>query len=137
MYYIYTDGSCIPNPGKGGASSILIKDECKIIEKIYNENNTTNNRMELKAVIMSYDIIPDNSECIIYTDSSYVVNGINKWIYSWKKNNWKGVKNRDLWEELDKIQSNKNVKICWIKGHSNNKWNELADKLAKQALKLY
>jgi ribonuclease HI len=133
---IYTDGACLGNPGKGGWGAIIINEdkEEKISGKV---ENTTNNRMELLAVISALKYVKENS-LEVFTDSKYVKDGIEQWIHNWKKNGWKTtnkkeVKNIDLWMELDELQSGKNIIWNWVKGHSDNKYNNLVDELARNA----
>ena len=141
-YIIYTDGACLGNPGPGGWAAIIInpKKSKKIIEGA--AKNTTNNRMELLAVIRALDEIKDNGNIKIFTDSKYVINGIESWIQRWKKNNWitsnkKKVKNVDLWIKLDNVRLGKIISWKWVKGHSGIKLNEEVDTLAKnQAMKV-
>ena len=134
MIKIYTDGACSGNPGRGGWSAIILDGEK--IEKISgSEDNTTNNRMELTAVISALKYVKDKN-LEIYTDSKYAKDGIEKWISNWKKNGWKtankqDVKNKDLWDELDQLNSEKNVQWNWVKGHANNQYNNMADELAR------
>ena len=135
---IYTDGACKGNPGVGGWGAILeYKDKNK---KIYGyDENTTNNRMELTAAIRALGVLKEKSKVIIYTDSKYVMNGITIWIDGWKKNNWKtsnkkDVKNIDLWKLIDKLNSFHAVEWKWVKGHSGNTGNEMADELANLAI---
>ena len=136
---IYTDGACSGNPGKGGWAAIILDDSNQ--SKISgSENNTTNNRMELMAPIMALKKIKKKSEITIFTDSKYVKDGITDWIKKWKVNNWKNsnkkpVKNKDLWIKLDGLCEKNNVSWKWVKGHSINKYNNLADELATQAIK--
>jgi ribonuclease HI len=137
MIKIYTDGSCIGNPGAGGWAAIILdgKNE-KIISG--SKNNTTNNQMELFAAIKALSNFNKKKYFKIFTDSNYVKDGITKWIKNWKKNNWKTsakkpVKNQELWEKLDKLVKFHDVKWEWIKGHSTNIYNNLADELAKKA----
>ncbi len=131
---IYTDGACLGNPGPGGWGAVLIYNEHQkqISGK---EKDTTNNRMEMRAVIESLKILKKSSKIIIYIDSQYVKDGITKWIFSWKKNGWrnanrKPIKNTDLWQELDLEVSKHQINWIWVKGHSGNHFNEIADKLA-------
>ena len=136
---MWTDGACSGNPGKGGWG-VLIKKYNKIIKLSGSENNTTNNRMEMIAVIKGLENIPENSNIVIYTDSKYVKEGITNWIFKWKNNNWKNsqkkdVKNKDLWLILDKITLKFNIKWEWVKGHSDNEENNIADYLATSAIK--
>ena len=135
---IYTDGACKGNPGEGGWGAILeFTDE---INKIYGyQENTTNNRMEIVAAIEAIKLVKEESDIIIYTDSKYLMNGINTWIHSWKKNNWKtsgnkNVKNVDLWKAIDELNSKHSIKWNWVKGHSGNPGNEMADDLANLAI---
>tara|TARA_B100000614_G_scaffold40241_2_gene33010 strand:+ start:6222 stop:6659 length:438 start_codon:yes stop_codon:yes gene_type:complete len=135
---IYTDGACRGNPGKGGWGAILIfKDNIKEI-KGYNEY-TTNNIMELTAVIEALKNLNRPCEITITTDSSYVKNGIELWIKKWKLNGWKtankkNVKNKSLWIELDELTNAHLIKWEWIKGHSGHPQNERADQLANDAI---
>ena len=141
---IYTDGACIGNPGPGGwAAIILIEDKKK--EIFGGEKLTTYNRMELTAAIKALEYCENQEEkqlslkqIKIYTDSTYVKEGITLWINNWEKNNWKtadkkNVKNVDLWKKLKEMGKSKQIEWLWIKGHAENPMNELADKLAKQA----
>ncbi len=134
---IYTDGACLGNPGRGGWGAILLyKEHRKEISG--GEKLSTNNRMEMRAVIESLKTLKKLSEVTIYTDSKYVMDGITKWIFNWKKNGWKGsdkrpVKNVDLWQELDAEVAKHQIKWVWVKGHSGNKFNEIADVLARTA----
>ena len=139
MIKIYTDGSCLSNPGDGGWAAIIsINGEIKEISG--SEKNTTNNRMELLAAIMALKKVKSNSDVVIYTDSIYVKNGITEWVLKWEKNGWKNsnkkpVKNKDLWVELNRLCNQNQVCWKWVKGHSTNKYNNLADELATQAIK--
>jgi ribonuclease HI len=136
---IYTDGACSGNPGNGGYGAILFyKDFKKEISGF--AKDTTNNQMELSAVIEALKLIKKPSKIIIYTDSKYVMDGITKWINSWKKNGWrtadrKPVKNNDLWQALDSECQKHKISWNWVKGHSGNEYNEIADQLARQAIK--
>ena len=135
---IYTDGACKGNPGVGGWGAIIMQNE-KNIELFGGENETTNNRMELMAVIMALKEISSNLELTIYTDSTYVQKGISEWIKNWKVNNWrssskKPVKNKDLWIELDEAVGSRKINWEWVKGHAGNEGNEKADELANQGV---
>ncbi len=139
---IYTDGSCLGNPGPGGYCAILkaFKDNTLIKEKIIKgaQANTTNNQMELKALVEALKHIKKpNQHIIIYTDSKYVADGINKWLKNWIAKDFAGVKNSDLWKELYKLLKLQNVEVNWVKAHQNDKTensnnNNLCDKIAKE-----
>ena len=137
MIKIYTDGSCIENPGDGGwAAIIIINGEIKEISG--SEKDTTNNRMELLAPINALKEMKGNEQIEIYTDSQYVKLGITEWINKWVLNNWKtskkeDVKNKDLWIELYNLNETLDVKWNWVKAHAGNTMNEKVDQLAKKA----
>jgi ribonuclease HI len=138
---IYTDGSCSGNPGPGGWAAIII-DKNKTNELYGGKESTTNNRMELTAAIKAIEYCEKKKLTLnileIYTDSIYLKNGITNWINNWEKNNWKtsdkkNVKNVDLWKKLQTLVKFKKIKWNWVKAHSNNLMNNLADSLAKKA----
>ena len=137
MIKIFTDGSCLGNPGKGGWAAIIInKGEKKILfgKKI----NTTNNQMELTAPIKALKKIPKGNKIEIFTDSNYLKMGITTWIKKWKKNGWKtsakkDVMNKNLWIDLEKEASKFDITWTWVKAHSNNDLNNEVDLLAKKA----
>ena len=137
MIKIYTDGSCLTNPGDGGWAAIIIIDgETKEISG--SERDTTNNRMELLAPINALKEMKQNEQIEIYTDSQYVKLGITDWINKWVLNNWKtskkeDVKNKDLWVELYNLNETLDVKWNWVKAHAGNTINEKVDQLAKKA----
>lgn len=139
MVKIYTDGACSGNPGPGGWGAVLIYNEFE--KKISGfDESTTNNRMELISVIESLKLLKEKCIVEIFSDSKYVCDGISKWMLNWKNNNWKGsnkklIKNDDLWKSLDFELSKHNVNINWIKGHNGDFYNEIADKLARDAIK--
>ena len=140
MITIYTDGSCLTNPGKGGWAAIINQDG-KIKKITGNEKNTTNNRMELLAPINALKQIDTKSKVEIYTDSQYVKLGITEWINKWVSNNWQtakkeDVKNKDLWVELYNLNQSLNVKWNWVKAHAGDPINEEVDMLAKEAANL-
>jgi ribonuclease HI len=135
---IYTDGACSGNPGKGGWAAVIIEDKN---EKTISgsEPLTTNNRMELSAVINALREV-GSAELDIYTDSKYVKNGIESWIKNWKINGWmtaakQPVKNKDLWLELDTLVSEKVIGWKWVKGHSNDHYNTIVDEAARKAIR--
>ncbi len=132
---IFTDGSSLGNPGPGGWCAIL---RYKNNEKILSggEKNTTNNRMELIAVIEALKALKEPCEIELFADSTYVLKGINEWLNNWVKKDFKNVKNTDLWKEFLNISKNHNININWVKGHSGHRENEICDKIArKEALK--
>jgi ribonuclease HI len=139
-YTIYTDGACSGNPGPGGWGAVIFDNDNKQKNISGSEKNTTNNRMELSAAIMALEEVNINSEITIYTDSTYVKNGITEWVLKWKENGWKNsnkepVKNKDLWEKLDNLCEQNTINWKWVKGHASNKYNNLADELATKAIK--
>lgn len=133
---IYTDGACLGNPGRGGWGAILIyKEHQKKISGGVKE--TTNNRMEMQAVIEALKQLKKPSNINLYTDSTYVKDGITKWINGWKKNGWrtanrKPVKNADLWQILEAETLKHQIEWIWVKGHSGNHFNEIVDVLARE-----
>ena len=139
-YKIYTDGACSGNPGPGGWAAIIISDN-EIKETFFgSEKNTTNNQMELTAPIKAIQKFKKKSEILIFTDSTYVRDGITTWIKKWEKNGWKTalkkpVKNKDLWKKLKNLSSKHSIKWVWVKGHAQDKYNNLVDELAQRAIK--
>ena len=135
---IYTDGACSGNPGKGGWGAILqYRDNIKEISG-YSEL-TTNNKMELQAVIEALKLLKRKCDIELYTDSVYVKDGITKWIDNWKKNNWRtskkdDVKNKELWVELDNLVNQHNINWNWVKGHAENEFNNRVDRLARNEI---
>ena len=137
---IYTDGACSGNPGPGGWGALLMFEENK--KEISGSNeNTTNNIMELTAVIEALKLLKYECEVDLYSDSAYVVNAFLKgWIYNWEKNNWKTankepVKNKELWEELYFLNQKHKINFIKVKGHSDNEFNNRCDYLATSAIK--
>ena len=134
MIKVYTDGACKVNPGHGGWGALILENDTT--REIYGgESNTTNNRMELMAVIKALELLREQNDITIFTDSTYVQKGISEWIINWKRNGWKSsnkksVKNQDLWVELDNLNDLMSVKWEWIKGHAGHRGNERADYLA-------
>jgi ribonuclease HI len=138
---IYTDGACIKNPGgPGGWGYVCDVNGLPRREMCGGEPSTTNNRMELMAVIAALESLEGSHSVTLFTDSKYVQKGISGWINGWKRNGWKTatgqpVKNRDLWVRLDDAASRHLVKFKWVKGHAGNAGNELADHLANKGMK--
>ena len=137
MIKVYTDGSCLENPGKGGWAAIIINKSGRIEIKGSKEN-TTNNQMELTAPIMALKKIPQGSKVQIFTDSKYVKSGITEWIHNWKKNGWKTadkkeVKNKNLWTKLDDLSKDFDIEWIWVKAHSNDELNNDVDLLARSS----
>ena len=137
MINVYTDGSCLGNPGNGGWA-FLIEEEKDIRYRAGFEKNTTNNQMELIAAIKALEFLNKYNDITINTDSNYVKEGITTWIFNWKKNDWKTstkqlVKNRELWERLDILCEKKNISWCWVKAHNTSEFNNQVDELARKA----
>ena len=137
---IYTDGACSGNPGPGGWGAILMYGDNK--KEIFGaKKDTTNNIMEITAVLEALKMLKEECEVKIFSDSAYVVNAFNQeWIYNWQKNNWKTankdpVKNRELWEELYSLTKKHKVEFIKVKGHSDNEYNNRCDLLATSAIK--
>jgi ribonuclease HI len=137
-FKVYTDGACLGNPGPGGYAAVILNSKSEKLKTVSgSEKDSTNNRMELKAVIEALKIIPKDSTIKLYSDSTYVLNGLSSWIECWKKNGWKTsskkeVANQDLWQELDNLASNFNLSYQKVKGHSGDFYNEEVDNLAKK-----
>jgi len=139
-YVIYTDGACSGNPGPGGWGAVILNEEKNDTNISGKEQSTTNNRMELMAPIMALRKIKKASKIIIYTDSIYLKNGITIWIKNWEKNGWKSInkkpiKNKDLWVTLNELSKEHVIDWKWVKAHAGNKYNEIADKLATDAIR--
>ncbi len=140
MIDIYTDGACSGNPGPGGWGAILRKDATEK-ELFGGEAQTTNNRMEMTAVIEALRALKTPVEARVHTDSQYVQKGISEWIHGWKRRGWKTagkepVKNEDLWRELDRLAAQHRIEWIWVKGHAGHKENERADELARRGVEL-
>lgn len=138
MVDIYTDGACSGNPGPGGWGAIL-RWRGKDREICGGDPDTTNNRMELMAAIMALESLKRSVKARLHTDSTYVKDGITKWIINWKKKGWKTanrkpVKNMDLWQRLDEAVASHQVEWHWVKGHAGHPENERADELARQGI---
>jgi len=135
---IYTDGACKGNPGTGGWGALMVAGE-HIKEMFGGEKNTTNNRMELKAVIEALSALKRPCTVIVHTDSQYVQKGISEWIHGWKARGWKTaakepVKNVDLWQALDAARATHTIEWRWVKGHAGHEGNERADALANMGV---
>lgn len=139
MIMVYTDGSCLGNPGLGGYSYIIMYENEILIQKgIPSITQTTNNKMELQAVITVLDTLYKSGiydKIVINTDSTYVIKGITEWINGWIKRNFRDVKNAEQWKQLYELNSNMCVDYQWVKGHNKHYHNELADALAVKAAK--
>jgi ribonuclease HI len=139
LVHLFTDGACSGNPGPGGWAFILRHPASgKEIERSGGERATTNNRMELQAVIEGLSALSKPSSVDLYSDSQYVLNGLNEWIESWKRRGWKTadkkpVKNQDLWERLDELKTTHTLRFHWVRGHNEHPENERCDALAVAA----
>ena len=136
--YIYSDGACKGNPGAGGWGALLVTDGHRK-EICGGEANTTNNRMEMTAVIRALESLKRPSAVEVHTDSQYVQKGISEWMAGWKRRNWrtadgKPVKNQDLWLQLDALSQLHRIEWKWVRGHNGHPENERADKLANQGV---
>ncbi|MDH5723122.1 MAG: ribonuclease HI [Alphaproteobacteria bacterium] len=135
---IYTDGACSGNPGPGGWGVYMLSGAHR--KELYGgDKETTNNRMEMMAVIQGLNALKKRSHVTLYTDSKYVMHGITEWMEGWKARNWrtaakKPVKNQDLWQEIDKAIQKHDIKFIWVKGHDGNEGNEKADELARKGI---
>ncbi len=129
---IFTDGACLGNPGAGGWAALL---RYGVHEKILSggEAHSTNNRMELMAVIVALQALKRPCLLHIFTDSQYVLRGMTEWIANWKRKNWKDVKNPDLWQQLDQLAQNHQIEWHWVKGHAGHPENEQVDQAAREA----
>ncbi len=128
--YLFSDGSSLGNPGPGGYGVILrYKEHEKILSG--GEDNTTNNRMELKAVIEGLKVLKEACKVSIVSDSSYVVRGINEWLVNWIKKDFKNVKNPDLWREYVSVSKPHDIDAIWVRGHAGHEENERCDELAR------
>jgi ribonuclease HI len=135
---IYTDGACRGNPGPGGWGALIISGQDQRTLK-GSEADTTNNRMELSAVIFALESLHGACDVELYTDSKYVMDGLNQWLPNWKARGWKTanrkpVKNQDLWQRLDSAVARHQINWHWVKGHNGNVGNEQADALANLAI---
>lgn len=140
MIEIYTDGACSGNPGPGGWGAILRSGDTEK-ELCGGEPQTTNNRMEITAVIEALRVLKRPVEARVHTDSQYVQKGISEWIHGWKRRGWKTaakapVKNEDLWRELDRLAAQHRIEWVWVRGHAGHAENERADALANKGLRM-
>ncbi|MCA1925596.1 MAG: ribonuclease HI [Thiobacillus sp.] len=138
--HIYSDGACKGNPGRGGWGALLVAGEHRK-EICGGESNTTNNRMEMTAVIRALESLKYPSNVAVHTDSQYVQKGISEWLPGWKRRNWrtaegKPVKNQDLWQQLDALAQRHRIEWRWVRGHAGHPENERADALANQGVLL-
>lgn len=135
---IFTDGACSGNPGPGGWGAIL-RYKGREKEIFGGEQETTNNRMEMMAVIMALGALKRRTRVNLYTDSKYVMQGVTEWLEGWKEKGWKTasrkpVKNQDLWEKIDALLQSHDVRFHWVKGHAGHPENERADSLARAGI---
>lgn len=143
---IYTDGACWPNPGLGSYGFVIVQDDEIIYKEAQSQIETTNNIMELEAIIKALKHVLSNKSLytydgiIVYSDSKYCVSGINSWIHTWKLSNWKNkkgfpIKNKEFWIELDELRQNQQIIFLWVRGHNGNVFNEKADELCQEEIK--
>ena len=138
---VYTDGGCSGNPGPGGWAYVVLENDTMLSYASGNVEDTTNNRMELIAVINALETCIKSAypEITLFTDSQYVKNGYTTWLSNWKRNGWKSstgaVKNKDLWVRLDNLSNSIKVNFCWVRGHNGEKYNEMCDSLVKDEIK--
>ena len=130
---IFTDGACSGNPGPGGWGAVLRYKETEKELSGY-DPETTNNRMELMACIISLEALKRPSKVILTTDSTYVQKGMTEWLENWKKKNWKNVKNVELWQRLDIASGSHEIDWVWVKGHAGHPENERCDELARNEI---
>lgn len=135
MFEVWTDGACEPNPGKGGWGYTRVSECGEVVEDCGGEHDTTNNRMELTAILMALEALPTAAMAVIYSDSEYAVKGLTVCGKKWAKRNWrrkdgKPMPNRDLWVALDRQAKRVNVTFKWVRGHNGNEGNDRADELA-------
>lgn len=133
--HVYTDGSASPNPGAGGWGAVRVENNFATAETCGGEPVTTNNRMELTAILKGLQLIAPEENATLWTDSAYAMNAITRWGHSWRRNGWRtrtgDVKNRDLVERcMDALSERPGTQLKWVKGHNGNRWNERADSLA-------
>ena len=141
---IYSDGACSGNPGPGGYAAIILDGDNEIVLR-GSSNPTTNNRMELTAFIESIKYVKENHSNVdveFFSDSKYLIDGVEKWMTNWKRRGWKAadkkpVKNLEMWQEIDELTKHVRIKFVWVKGHDGNQYNEMADEIAvEESMKL-
>lgn len=132
---IYTDGSCIGNPGKGGWAFLLLHSTPILCSG--SEFHTTNNRMEMIALIEATKFLDKNKKYTVNTDSQYLINGYTKWMQGWRNKNWAKIKNDDLWKIIYKISKEYDLEFKWVKGHSDNEYNNLVDEEARKMANIH
>lgn len=142
LYDLYTDGACSGNPGPGGWGFLIEKDGRKWGQGSGGAKSTTNNQMELQAVVSGLQAVPSSSTTHIYSDSQYVLNGLESWMENWKRNGWRTaskqpVKNLGLWKQLDELKVGREIVFHWVRGHSGHPQNEYVDRLAVEQRDLY
>lgn len=135
MYKVYSDGSCLGNPGPGGVGIVIVKDDVVLKKLSFGEDATTNNIMELTAAMTGIAYVREHysstEQIHVISDSDYVIKGNNEWITGWLKRNWKNVKNVELWKLMNELRAN--CTFQWTKGHADDMYNNMADKLARTA----
>ena len=135
MTEVWTDGACQPNPGLGGWGYMARAADGRVTEAFGGDRHTTNNRMELTAILMALKALPDQAVAVIYSDSQYAVNGLTSWSKNWARRDWRKkdgaeIPNRDLWLALEEQKMRVDARFRWVRGHSGNTGNERADRLA-------
>ena len=142
ILHIYTDGACLGNPGPGGWAFVMLFNGIRKESAGYAPSPTTNNRMEMMAPISALNALKKDRRYTIrlYSDSQYLINGMNKWLANWKRKGWRGtrgpVKNRELWETLDALNRLHDIEWIWIRGHASNEYNNFCDYLANEQIRL-
>jgi ribonuclease HI len=136
---VFTDGGCDPNPGPGGWAAVKVRDGALVEERAGHEAQTTNNRMELRALIEAFEMLGADEKTTIYCDSQYVVKTVTEWAPAWERNGWRRGKQKQRVENLELVQqllaaarAHPNVKLVWLRGHAGSRWNEYADALVRQ-----
>jgi ribonuclease HI len=135
---VYTDGSATPNPGPGGWAAVYVVDGEVIAQRTGSEPHTTNNRMELTALLHGLELVPEGTPAVVYSDSNLAVRTVNEWAAGWERRGWRRrtgpVENLDLVRPLfEAVRARPEIELRWIKAHAGHRWNELADRLATEA----